>query len=575
MKNNNIVILINVIVLLFFSKYDHAQNLVLNGSFENITSCPTGEGQVNRASPWVSARGTCDLYNICNSGVFDVPRNTIGYQNPRTGNGYAGFFVGQGIGEVREYLHTPLTSPLVAGETYCVKFYISIADELDSFNEPLIDFSVNNIGLYFSTTAFTPDQWDLSHIPVNPQIVNNPADQLLTDTLNWMLIEGQYMALGGEQYITIGSFNDNAGQDTTALDFWQDDLVSYYYIDDISVKNCNCPPITIGTALAELNCHDDSNAEISALATGGTAPYSYFLSLNLDSLENQTNLLDSVHFSNLSVGNYTISILDSNLCESQQNVTIINPEEISLNAILVSDSCDLGIGEINISVVGGIVLTNYSYSWNNNFSNSEDLSNLQSGLYHIQITDDKNCSVDSTFILDGTHKPNAGVHFSPSLPAYNGIPILFTDISKSNADSLISYMWNFSNGSFSGVSEIENTFFIQDSNYLEYIIVNSDGCSDTLAFPIEVFSDLTIPNVLTSNVDNINETFLIKGIEAFPSVSLLIFNRWGNIIYEDKKYKNDWKPSEDLNEGTYYYKIITTDNSRKESTYHGFFQILK
>ncbi|WP_254070957.1 gliding motility-associated C-terminal domain-containing protein [Pedobacter sp. L105] len=67
--------------------------------------------------------------------------------------------------------------------------------------------------------------------------------------------------------------------------------------------------------------------------------------------------------------------------------------------------------------------------------------------------------------------------------------------------------------------------------------------------------DLFIPNTFTPNGDGKNDTFQIIGIEDFDSVSMVIVNRWGNEVYVNKNYLNQWDGS-GLSEGTYYYIIV-------------------
>ena len=106
--------------------------------------------------------------------------------------------------------------------------------------------------------------------------------------------------------------------------------------------------------------------------------------------------------------------------------------------------------------------------------------------------------------------------------------------------------------------------------------------------PIRVYEQcpLQAPNVITSNNDNINEFFIVKNLEDYDRVHLIIFNRWGNIVYESTDYKNDWKGNDrngnPLNEGTYTYlvtpeseKFIYDDADRSKYTAHGFVQIIR
>ena len=63
-----------------------------------------------------------------------------------------------------------------------------------------------------------------------------------------------------------------------------------------------------------------------------------------------------------------------------------------------------------------------------------------------------------------------------------------------------------------------------------------------------------IPNIFTPNGNDGNETFFIEGLEKYSGSELIVFNRWGNPVYESRNYKNDWK-AVDLSEGTYWYVL--------------------
>ncbi|TAH03608.1 MAG: hypothetical protein EAZ15_02690 [Sphingobacteriales bacterium] len=63
-----------------------------------------------------------------------------------------------------------------------------------------------------------------------------------------------------------------------------------------------------------------------------------------------------------------------------------------------------------------------------------------------------------------------------------------------------------------------------------------------------------IPNVFTPNGDGINDTFEIVGLQNYSNVEIEVFNRWGNQVYKNLNYQNQWL-AEGLNEGTYYYII--------------------
>ena len=78
-------------------------------------------------------------------------------------------------------------------------------------------------------------------------------------------------------------------------------------------------------------------------------------------------------------------------------------------------------------------------------------------------------------------------------------------------------------------------------------------------------------NILISpNGDNTNEFLVLDDVNEFSNNTLVIFNRWGNIVYETKDYKNNWngtlsegratfKKSDKLPDGTYFYVLNSGD----------------
>jgi gliding motility-associated-like protein len=82
-------------------------------------------------------------------------------------------------------------------------------------------------------------------IIATPQVINTQG--FLTDTVNWVTIEGAFVASGGERYLTIGYFFDGIQNDTLKFQpssGFQIYGYGYYYIDDVSlmevapVENC-------------------------------------------------------------------------------------------------------------------------------------------------------------------------------------------------------------------------------------------------------------------------------------------------------------------------------------------------
>ncbi|MCH7402788.1 gliding motility-associated C-terminal domain-containing protein [Belliella kenyensis] len=83
-----------------------------------------------------------------------------------------------------------------------------------------------------------------------------------------------------------------------------------------------------------------------------------------------------------------------------------------------------------------------------------------------------------------------------------------------------------------------------------------------------------IPNVITPNGDRTNQTFEIKGLGRFASNELVIFNRYGDHVFESKDYQNNWS-AEGLPAGTYFYVMTVVEDNGQEKKFQGWIQVIK
>lgn len=84
-----------------------------------------------------------------------------------------------------------------------------------------------------------------------------------------------------------------------------------------------------------------------------------------------------------------------------------------------------------------------------------------------------------------------------------------------------------------------------------------------------------IPNVITFNGDWINEEFNFNTlIENCLEFELLIFNRWGNLVFKSKNNEDIFKGydlnNKELTQGVYFYKIVSKNHVK-----HGTITIVK
>jgi hypothetical protein len=156
----------------------------------------------------------------------------------------------------REYLETPLSSSLVAGETYQVSFYVSLSDK--SY------WAVDKIGAYLSNGPVGPVNTLIDLPSVVPSIatqVNNPPANFISNILAWTLVTGQYTAVGGENTLVIGNFFNDTLTTTQVAGGAGYTFFSYYYIDDVSV-----------TIVSDLGDAPDSTNHTGSIMTSGYSP---------------------------------------------------------------------------------------------------------------------------------------------------------------------------------------------------------------------------------------------------------------------------------------------------------------
>jgi hypothetical protein len=246
-----------VITFLISASHSKGQNLIPNASFEDtICSWPGYEDPFdfpyfshvkdwfnpNNATPdfYVTSPymnpGECAANSIYNPSLLNVGE----WQYPYDGERMLGLWCGNGVNETRDLLEAELISPLIADTLYCFSMHASLGNWQD--------LACDRLGAFFSLDSVYDHSWaggfDL------PLYVGNPAGEFLTDTADWMLIEGVFLAQGGERYIIIGnafddlqtSFQEVEGSTTNGWD------VAYYFIDNLSLTSCSQVGITEDSA---------------------------------------------------------------------------------------------------------------------------------------------------------------------------------------------------------------------------------------------------------------------------------------------------------------------------------------
>jgi gliding motility-associated-like protein/fimbrial isopeptide formation D2 family protein/uncharacterized repeat protein (TIGR01451 family) len=80
------------------------------------------------------------------------------------------------------------------------------------------------------------------------------------------------------------------------------------------------------------------------------------------------------------------------------------------------------------------------------------------------------------------------------------------------------------------------------------------------------------PNMITPNNDGTNETFIVPCLDGLDGTKFAVYNRWGDLMYEDDNYKNNWGGTYNgapVPDATYFYIMELADGQR----FQGFVEV--
>ncbi len=200
----------------------------------------------------------------------------------------------------------------------------------------------------------------------------------------------------------------------------------------------------------------------------------------------------------------------------------------------------------------------------------------------LTVTDGNGCTATSTKVNFICVNPNADASFTPSpYDATITHPEIHFINTSSNATS---YSWNFGDGGNSIAFSPTHTYDEVASNYtVQLVATNTFGCSDTSWIVVRVLDELVyyVPNSFTPNGDEHNNTFqpvFTSGFDPY-SFRLLIFNRWGETIFESKDAKVGWDGTYNgvlVQEGIYSWTVTFKDpDTDKKFSANGHMSLIK
>lgn len=371
-------------------------------------------------------------------------------------------------------------------------------------------------------------------------------------------------------------FLDNQGVNVTNNQIWiapitMTDLDNLQYDPDcVNVGEHTAvtylDTIEISTTITSATC-DNADAELTANATGGAGGFTY-------SLDGQSFSPNNT-FSNLAPGTVIVYARDSNGCVNSEQFTITGGSAVTINEIVstpnsCSDDCD-GSLQIMASVPQGVM--EYSLD-GNNFQQSNLFENLCPGGYTVYVRDEDGCLETTQIDVHFPEYPTATFSATPQITDIYDPHIEFTNTTEGD----VSIQWVIGEFMTSDEDNIGYTFPAQAAEYTVCLIaINEFNCSDTTCQQVFVRDDIFIhvPNAFTPDGDGINDEFgPVIGGNSYSEFDFLIFNRWGQMIYQSAHSEARWDGTYNgkfVPEGVYIWRLRVRDavtNEKYDMTGH-------
>lgn len=218
------------IYIMFTAGTFNAQNLVVNGSFDDYYTCPDDVSQIDRVMGWSAIIGSPDYFNACSDTlVSDVPVNGRGFQQAYDGDGYVGCGTYASSFLVREPFQSQLAASMVPGQVYYLSMRVSPGGfgYIPSYT---VGLASSGIGMRFSTVEL---DWSLDLLNNAPAL---HLSTILQDTAQWITLSGWYIPDSAYQFVQIGNFLTDALTQSVVIDPGAASDAAYAFVDDVCVS---------------------------------------------------------------------------------------------------------------------------------------------------------------------------------------------------------------------------------------------------------------------------------------------------------------------------------------------------
>jgi len=373
-----------------------------------------------------------------------------------------------------------------------------------------------------------------------------------------------------------------------------------------SPGGCNSPatPTTINPAPVSPNAPVTTVIQPTCSLATGTITVTVQNASDTYSFDNGVTFQTSNTKSGLVAGNYNVIIKSTGGCNSPATPTTINPAPVSPNAPVATVIQPTGTVITGTIIITAPTGTGMTYSIDGSTYTTTSVFTEPSGTYSLTAKNSAGCISPPTIVtilaikadlsvvktVNNDHPiikqevvftikaTNNGPFAATGVTVNDMLQSGYTYVSSTTTTGTydpLTHVWIIGNLNIGASESLTITATVNSlGNYSNTATITGNeldentgnNTSTVITYPTDFF----IPDGFSPNGDGTNDLFVIRGIFNYPNNTFVIFNRWGNKVFEASPYKNNWDGrsmfglrvgGDELPIGTYFYTLDLKDGS--------------
>lgn len=309
---------------------------------------------------------------------------------------------------------------------------------------------------------------------------------------------------------------------------------------------------------------------------------SILIELNFDSSFNSflwnNNDIESYTYVSSS-GSFFVTVIDTNGCSKSSNIIDVDVySDIVVDFSIIGTCVDQPSLFINQSMYNLGQLSQINWHINGDYFSEDSVFYVfdKEGIYNVSLniqTNDacfdsisKLITIHDNPIADFTYTPKDVSILNPQVNFFN------------NTINALPLYWDFGDTYYDVSVNPIHTYNNPGIYNVLLVVEDLNQCVDSIYKEIIIYYDfiLHVPNAFTPNNDSDNDVFFIEGVrmEKYQSFELIIFNSWGEKIYQTDDINNYWDGGNHP-EDVYTWLIIIKDELGQIRTKNGIVNLIR